>query len=578
MRWIFGILTSLLLTVTLTQAQGNHCFNMGQDQVGCSNYNTAAYGEEFDNTANAKSMNVWHTMIHVPQHAGKIVSGIVDSSGDVQHWMVTTIGTTVYEYMDYWATSNANTFVAHPEMGSSVALLAVGPVLYSLQANSFCTQNYGAGFYGVYAWNGSAWTNPSSTSCVMTLKEASDGTLIAIEQGGLPIYSTNGGAHWTLSTYNGYPSLQVGDVTLQSATYGCIVLAPPPKGNYLLECGNPATGFTNGFTSFYALHASLTPHGVLWALNNQNVVERWQGTCFTNSCWDSFQGSGFTTIDSCGIACTFSIDETGNLYRFPDYYMQWTAQVTGNTTCNPSPCPTMVGNVRLLHTPGVTVKFNAKSIYGGQTTTGPAVSPETQVNISARDATYDPFTCFDLDDPASCVTTTTTGSVTCAVAGLFYNLGVTTTSASWIFAARSRTDLGQPIGQGSTCTLNRTFLCGTKPSCTFQGPFNYYCDQGVNPDPPADYFLGDSLFGTIHGYITVCATDGNNPPGPPANLWGFDISGPCYYPVPGASPLFCVKDPLPGGVGNGPYVAGPLYTTSVPKDTKGMCTIDGNTQ
>ena len=45
------------------------------------------------------------------------------------------------------------------------------------------------------------------------------------------------------------------------------------------------------------------------------------------------------------------------------------------------------------------------------------------------------------------------------------------------------------------------------------------------------------------------------------------------------SPLLCLKDPIPGGPGNGPlYKKAPLYTTKVPKDTKGPCTISNVTQ
>lgn len=415
------LLLSLLFVClpTVLFAQGNHCFGgMAPGVIGCTDY---LIGDENGNTPipltfasnipNAKSMNVWHEINGSP--SGLLgVSGGYDSTGQrIFGW---TSAMAAWELTD----PNHGVWSQNTAMGNSIAkmVLGGGGVIYSLQPNSYCTTNYGAGFYGVYKWSGSAWTNQHSTSCVLNLSEAAtDGTLIAIEQNGVPIYSTNQGASWIVVTYNGQGSLQVSDVAMKNVNWGCIVLAPPPHGNYLVECGNPsAGGFVNGFTSFYGLRVAISQAG-LFVLDNSNVVEHWQGTCYNNTCWDKFQGPGFSAISSCGSGCTYAM-ASGIPYRYPDVSMTGTATISGVTTISGG---TLSG---VTHQLGIGMKF-VKTLTGGMSATGPKVAPQNQSSATVHDTTFDPFSCTD--SGLDCYTTTPTGGdVDCSVVDEIFAAGL----------------------------------------------------------------------------------------------------------------------------------------------------------
>lgn len=542
-RW-FSLMLFLASILPLSCWGQTQCFQAGSNAQMCINYTPTLDLINSDNMPNAVTHNVWHHMLNTPQHAGKVVSGY-DANEVIHHYMLTTVGGNIYEWNDYWSPNSPNTWTAHTEMGTAALAIAVGPTIYSQQDTSYCDTHYGGqGLYQVFKWTGSAWTAANGTSCVKDLKEASDGTLSALEQNGVPIYSTNGGVNWTVSHYTGSGTYQVGDVALQNATYGCIALASPPNGNNLVECGNPQStaGFNSGFSNVAGLQVTVDNRGTLWIVNNQNAIEHWKGVCYTsNACFDVTQGSGFTAIDSCGPNCTFTIDTTGNLYMFPSTALAFTMNIYGNTTCYDGfgaviPCPTGI-----LHHGIAGAKWASQSL-GGQTITGPSNKPETLINVTAKDTTLDPFICYD-DNFQDCLTTPSGGSVQCSVVGAIFTASILN---SILQTEMSRTRYKWDGNRnGTSC-----FTYGVGLDCVYQA--QSWCTAGTTPP--------DNRQTQTFEVKAIIDSEGQ----PPYPTWfGWDISSLCHrWNIVGFhTPWECDDNTKPALVGNvGLAYGGPLGT------------------
>lgn len=544
-----------LFFVSICCGQENMCHSIDSSTNMCTHYNRPLTLTTGDNTPNAKVLNVWHAVVGAPALIQR-ASG-TDSSGNVKHYGITSTGA-VWEYLDYWAPSNPNTWVQHPEMGT-VSALGVGltGIVWSLQSTSFCT-GVKTGSFGVFKWTGSAWTQPSPTgACVMQFSPAQDGTLTGIGTDTFIYESTNTGVLWSKVTGAGSGWKYVATSSV-GRSIG-VKVSDQSVWTVMLPSGT-LTAMGGGTAKPPAVDSNTR----VYVVGTDSFIYRYNGTG-----WDKFLGSGFTSISTCGLTCTFALKSGGNSYRFPDVTMIASGNLNGNTTCTdnfgaPKPCPPS------SHTPQASVKFNLHSLNGGQTVFGPAVSPETAVNVTAMDVSYDPYDCFDQGfGSTSCLSPSgqlpTQANVNCSIVGVIYAGGFIPGGQSSWHIAQTRID----DGSGTTCFKSATFQCGAAgddAGCVYSGPYNYYCDQGVNPNPGPDYTFTK---------VTGCTTNGSNPPGPNPNIWGFDTSGPCYYPVPGGSPLLCIHDPLPGGFGSGPLGKKMLDINIVPRNTKGLCTILG---
>lgn len=438
-------LTFLLFLVSLSVHAQNHC--MGANPEMCTNYTlnppVVTYA---DNHPNAKLINVWHNIPSSPALSG-LVSGYNSSLTPI-HYGWTSAGQ-VWEYVDFAAPSNQSTWVQHPEMGTAVKQLAIANgKFYALQANG-C----GGGTYGVYSWNGSAWVVVNG--CISNIGGAQDGTIAGTGPDAYLWYSTNGGLNWTKVTNAGsgwkYAVPVNHAVALAVQTSGWI---------YFVDLSTGALTGTNGQTS---LPPAIDSNENAYVIASDSNMYH-----FGSAGWERMLGTGFIYISTCGQFCTFGITVPG-VWMFPDQSMTISENLTGNTTCTPSPCPSS----GIVHTGSVTVKFSKASLAGG-TVTGPGVAPGNTVSVTANDTTWDPFNCFDIREPMSCMSTPASGQVNCSRVGQIFASSLPNVLPIWWGRAQV-THQKTGASYGCTSTKDGKEWCSypVVPNCPNPGPYAF---------------------------------------------------------------------------------------------------------
>lgn len=331
-----------------------------------------------DNTVYAQSNNVWHYMSGSPLLAS-MAHGF-DSSGVPIHYAVTSAGQ-VWEFMDTLAPKSyhPNTWVQVPAFGTSIKQMAIGPnsLTYSLQTYAACP----SGYYGIFLWNGSAWTRPG-TGCVSQLSATPDGTLVGVGATTYLYISSNNSTTWAqvANAGSGWKS-----VTAYTATFA---YATKPNGTiYSVNLSTGAPVLLSGLTNApVAADAS----------GNAYVVGTDSYVYFLNTAgaWVKVLGSGFANIGMCGPMCIYGIDSSGKAYQFPDHAFQISQQMYGQVGCNGCSQETAYARVHITgstkHVGGAGYNDN----FAGGTQFGFTTPVDTQ---------WDPFDCYDAGGDAVCV-------------------------------------------------------------------------------------------------------------------------------------------------------------------------------
>jgi hypothetical protein len=546
MRKLLAVLICSLSTFVI--AQTNMC------QGGICTYAVAANYTQASNIANAKVMNVWHPIAGGPASLAGVASG-ADVNGNTVHYFWTTTGA-AWQYHDAFDATTPRTWTQLSAMGTDILQLLIGGAgqIWKMKlSNTACS----GGGHQVSQWNGSAWVDPPHNICADTASIASDGTLYALNH--------NGGSGSSAYYYNGsaFAAIQGGPYSTITAVDSCTADMGMANSYSLwqrYQCTGTAVQLINN--NFF----TQVPGKVAMIDGTRPWVQSANGATIQkmnpSGTWDTIVGPGTTlaSINTCGFLCTFAV-ANGAPYWFNDISVTATVTLTGKTNCNGT-CPPSV-----THTPHVTAKFH-HSLTGGQTVNGNPVNPQTQINLSAQDTTYDALDCFDSDNPIGCLTPTgggaSVGSVFCSLIAANVFDGNPSLPAGFIWQdAYSRVD----NGSSQNCVAGTfSFQCGSKPSCFYDGPWVYEC-PALHVGNIPDY---------APSYVSVCHSNNAVPPLPDPKIWGFDVWGKCVYPpsLPN-SPFFCVYDLLGGGLGTAPKHNKMLSTDNVPKGTGTTCTIQG---
>ena len=215
-------------------------------------------------------------------------------------------------------------WVKETAMGTGIISLAVQSVsnVFALKSVGHCGVYGGTQFYGVFHWSGSAWTEPSSTACVVQLAPASDQFLAAIgwDSTVKALYqSLDNGATWQLWS----DSWKF--VNMFTSENGCAI----NSGNqlYSVGVGNSAgalpaipSGTVAGCVALYG-----DPEYVAW---NTAGAAYLLGSTLT---WQPIAGLVAKQLAGIGKGLMFGMDSTGKPYHW-------------NVTNAPSITWTMTGN------------------------------------------------------------------------------------------------------------------------------------------------------------------------------------------------------------------------------------------
>lgn len=531
------MIVTLLFLGTLSWGQiGNGCHNAGSNETMCTNYSSTPTLTQSDNLPNALAQNVWHHILNSPTNLVTVASGY-DSSGNRLHLFVKTDGSVV-EWKDYWAASNPNTWVNHPEYGTDNFALAIGNgQIWKIQAASVGQSNCTAypGFHPVQMWNGSAWVNPgTSNACADQISISQIDNAVYIRDFNLGVY------YWLGS---GFGAAQGGPYASVTAIDTCTALMTDTMDNKIWE--------KYQCTGSAVMNVGIAPSANSMVLDKGGWFLIGTGAPYlvttVNNLLKTPTG-GFTSyyppaMDSCGDRCTFGING-GVAYIYPDYALTVSSPLYGNTTCYDglgavTPCPTGITHY------GTAVAHWAGGSLGGQSVTSPTHTPETLINITAQDTTFDPFICYD-GNYQDCVTTTSGSETHCSFIGPIFASGfVGALIESEVAQVRLKWD-GNKTGSGC-------FTHGVGYFCNYNS--SSWCTASHNPP--------DDLQTTVAEVKAIVDASGA-PPNP--TLFGWDISALCtrYNFLGFHTPWSCADSTKPEKVGvDTLFYGGPRGTNPV---------------
>lgn len=505
------IVALLFVCFLASLARGqNQCHPIGSNLDMCTNYNTTGNITFADNTTNAQSINVWHLMNQSGAPTTQIVSiaSGKDSTGQMHHYFL-TVGGSIFEYFDSWSPVTPNTWVQHTAMGTSGKKLMFGAYGgISGQTNTLWQEVQStcpAGRYYVQYWNGSAWVQPTTSyfaDCLPDWDVSQDGSgyliTITLQPGNEQrITESNDISSWGgVGNPNGIGYLDGVRVAIGGQH---TAVATDSSGNiYSVDPVNRTSVALNGQTN---VGPTIDDRGKILIIGTDHFVYRYNGT---PGSWTKFQGTFTGVINTCNVPfCTFASESTAQVYRFPDQSMTASSNLYGNTTCKDGFGALQPCGQGITHYGKMVMQFASHSL-GGQTVTGPTNTPETLINVTAQDTTYDPLDCID---NGSCFTTPSGPSVICSFAGLFYSVAIVNSFfQSEMSITRVKWD-GSKTGTG--CMTH-----GVSYMCNYNG--SSWCTSTHNPP--------DNPVSKIAEVKAIVDNEGI-PPAP--TLFGWDITALC---------------------------------------------------
>jgi hypothetical protein len=398
------------------------------------------------------------------------------------------IGTDNYAYS---FSGDTLTWTKNSAMGASSTKLAVedSTNIWSLQTTSYCTsQGNGS---GIFFWNGTAWTQPSSTSCLSQLSVGSDGTLGGVTLKNYAYISTNGGVSWSkVGTGNGWTQLSVADNgdwcgvengELWMEGGGTSPFAFTPSPGTIVGCAS-APAADSGDTALLVWDSS----GAAQTYNFDTSHDLTAGT------WTGIAGLGAKQIVTQDLGNTLALDASG----IPYHYNVYAPYLQGNTTGTWNNCPIDGCPSGAEHQVTLDVEFpNSLTSNPANANFGAATYVNAQATTTAHPGTCDFF--FGNPQSAGCTPKVPTGKALCLVSlatlatpGPVPKLLNSVYYHSW---DATRTTYATPIIGGFVGTAE----CGasinacqppTKPVCG-QGPVYYPTEtfdafmMGPNADP-----------------------------------------------------------------------------------------------
>lgn len=442
--------------------------------MGSSSYGYSTKLTWSDNTNNAKSFSVWHAMPSSPVVVGG-VSGH-DTAGNVYHYFWTSTGS-VWEYIDYWAATNPNTWVQHPEFGTDISMLAYGyGALWKLAGSNDCS---GTGHTTRY-WNGSAWVAPTYNICATDVSVSDfDGSVYAISYGTGVAYAFNSVG---FSAQAGGPYMHIAAVDsctayMTTTTDTSVWKKYQCTGTAVQKLSWAAPSIGDRLTLAGDVFWFLDGGGKAYKMNSGGGLDR-------------LAGGPFSAISSCeSVFCTIAIVSSGTAYRFPDQALGTALSLSGSANCTGS-CS------GILHSAHVQLQFATNSHIGGAQAYINSFAPTTPINLTSSDLEWDPLLCFD----GSC-SFQESGDVICNVAGDLALLGILNPLSCLLNFVPPR-----PVGwaHGSTVSvyIDSTYYppgsTGYSALCTgitawslFNG-VSYVCLHSAavpSPEPSGDYIF-----------------------------------------------------------------------------------------
>jgi hypothetical protein len=422
-----------------------------------------------DNTAYAKTHNVWHL--------GKFTVGVpastyydTQSIGADGYQLVIDSGGRVSAFSDY----PVNNYTLQSAMGVYIYSVAVGSQSFICGLGPSTSTN-------IYCWNGSSWVAKIGWGTQLSATLDQTLFLCGTDTPHTGWKSTDSGASWT----------QIGGIS------NCVQVIGADSTTAVWLKNDGTVYFWNGTSSTPItglLAARISTSGLrspLWASKADGTVWQnvWNGSLWAG--WFQVAGTGVTQIHTGGAMNTWVVGATqsgANVWRFPDTGIQVTETYTTHTIC-PGGCPPAT------HTPKLTFKFAGTHHSGGGTIQGSGAPPATYNQVSMTDTLTDPFFCDE--NGAECVVdTSSVGITTCNILGQFSSIPVNSSSPAFTY----RTDVltkGKRIGiiagqgNGVPAMYNVSSMCNPQTGIIWQ-PGQLWLRKKHDNDPDPAYLWGQA--------------------------------------------------------------------------------------
>jgi hypothetical protein len=333
------LLQLILLPATFCMAQQNY---------------TTTYSEgRMDLTPYAATKNLWKLLdgsgVCAPNSINASTSGAIACLG-------------INDNTPYVYSISGHAFTPQTAMGAVQALAyRDSSNVWALKTTTYCS---GYGLYGVFKWNGSAWTQPTSTSCLSTLVIGADNALIGIAHGspsGDEIFlSTDSDQTWT-PLGGGWTNVSIYNASIACAVKsGHLYVLDPSSNTFALLPGQPS-GTTAGCLDTPGSGSAANVLLATWdTLGHVHLYDSTAGK------WGTVFGLTVGSIASGAKKFTYALDTGGHPYHLNFSTKTWQGQTTGTWS---SGCPSPAfpcQNIQPPPTHTITLKVAfPHSVYSG---------------------------------------------------------------------------------------------------------------------------------------------------------------------------------------------------------------------